>query len=334
MTATDLISALPPLAREFLQYNAAIKARSGNTVSEYALDLRVFFRYMARRFEKVPADADFDTIDVSHLDFAFISSVTTEDVLEFLFYVKDGRHAETCARARKLTAVKQFFKYLTNHKNILDRNPAEHIDTPTLPLKLPKFLSLEECEKLFAAIESDTASLTRTRDICVVTLFLNCGMRVSELCNINLTDISSDLDSIRILGKRRKERFVYLNNACKNALTAHLKERQAVDSERLSDKNAVFISKQYKRISRSMIEKLLDKYLLLAGLADKNYSPHKLRHTAATLLYQYGEVDTKIIQELLGHESLATTQIYTHVANRAVSEAVAKNPLAKRGVES
>jgi len=209
----------------------------------------------------------------------------------------------------------------------LETNPAENIESPTIRMALPKFLTLDESINLLQTIKNDETNKNKIRDYCIVTLFLNCGMRLSELTGINLSDISPDLSTIRILGKRRKERFVYLNEPCKKALFDYLEIRKKAES--VKDENALFISRQYRRISNSMVQKMVDQSFFKAGLADKNYSTHKLRHTAATLMYQYGNVDTRILQEILGHEHLNTTQIYTHVANSQLADAANRNPLAK-----
>jgi site-specific recombinase XerD len=222
--------------------------------------------------------------------------------------------------------VRGFFKYLNKQVNKLDNNPAENIDYPAIRQALPKYLSLEESITLLEAIESDAENKNRVRDYCVITLFLNCGMRLSELVGINLNDISSDLSTIRIIGKGRKERFIYLNPPCRQALTDYLEIRRTLEG--LKDIDALFISRNQRRISNSAIQKMVDKSFMKAGLADKNYSTHKLRHTAATLMYQHGGVDTRVLQEILGHEHLNTTQIYTHVANAQMKDAVNKNPLA------
>jgi len=327
----DNIDTLPEIARQYLMYMTTIKGSSKLTVREYIFDLRVFFRFMKSRRSKHAGHDDpgvphFDGIDVTDIDIDFIGTITKEDIFEFLFFMSEQRDNINNSRARKLSAVKGFFKYLTKQVNKLEVNPAENIESPTIRQALPKFLSLEESVELLNTIRNDESNINRVRDYCIVTLFLNCGMRLSELTGINLNDISPDMSTIRILGKRRKERFAYLNEPCRRSLEEYLDIRKTIESAQ--DENALFISRNKRRISNSAVQKMIDQSFFKAGLADKNYSAHKLRHTAATLMYQNG-VDTKILQEILGHENLNTTQIYTHVANAQLAEAANKNPLAK-----
>jgi len=323
----DNIDTLPEIARQYLMYLLTIKSSSKLTVREYIFDLRVFFRFMKSRKLKIDlGNQEFDEIDVTDITLDFIRTITKEDIFEFLFFMSEQRDNINNSRARKLSAVKGFFKYLTKQVNKLDINPAENIESPTIRQALPKYLTLEESVNLLNTIQNDENNLNRIRDYCILTLFLNCGMRLAELVGINLNDISPDLATVRVLGKRRKERFIYLNEPCQQALTDYLDIRKTYES--VKDENALFISRNQRRISNSTVQKMVDRSFLKAGLADKNYSTHKLRHTAATLMYQNG-VDTRILQEILGHEHLNTTQIYTHVANPQLYEAANKNPLAK-----
>ena len=250
-----------------------------------------------------------------------------------MFFTSEHRENANASRARKLSAVKGFFKYLHTQMNIIKSNPAENIDSPSLKQSLPKYLSLEESLLLLQTIEEDEWNINRVRDYCIITFFLNCGMRLSELVGINLTDISKDLSSVKILGKRNKERVVYLNDSCQKALSEYLDERNRVilesEEPKLKTEKALFISKRNRRMCNSTVQKMVAAYFDKAGLADKNYSTHKLRHTAATLMYQYGNVDTRILQTILGHEHINTTQIYTHVANTQLIAAMDKSPLAK-----
>jgi len=321
---SESIDTLPEIARQYLMYMTTIKGSSKLTVREYIFDLRVFFRFMKTR--KFKLNQEFGEIDVTDIGLDFIKTITKEDIFEFLFFMSEQRDNINNSRARKLSAVKGFFKYLTKQTGKLDANPAENIESPTIKQALPKYLSLEESVDLLNTIQNDNNNINKTRDYCIVTLFLNCGMRLSELTGINLHDISPDLATVRILGKRRKERFVYLNEPCRQSLGEYLEERKKAESAQ--DENALFISRNKRRISNSTVQKMIDQSFMKAGLADKNYSTHKLRHTAATLMYQNG-VDTRVLQEILGHEHLNTTQIYTHVSNPQLAEAANKNPLAK-----
>ena len=315
---------LPESARQYLMYLTTIKSSSKLTIREYIFDLRVFLRFMKQRKLKTELD-QFDQIEVTDIDLDFIKSISKEDIFEFLFFMSEQKGNINNSRARKLSAVKGFFKYLTNQAGKLDLNPAENIESPTIRQSLPKYLSLEESVNLLNTIQNDEKNQNRIRDYLILTLFLNCGLRLSELVGIDLNDISSDYSTIRVLGKRRKERLVYLNEPCKKALADYLDIRKKCES--VKDENALFISRNRRRISNSTVQKMVDLSFFKAGLADKNYSTHKLRHTAATLMYQNG-VDTRVLQEILGHEHLNTTQIYTHVANPQLREAANKNPLA------
>ena len=334
-TQENNIDGLPELAKQYLMYLATIKNSSKLTVREYIFDLRVFFRFMkSRKLNHVNYNPEeFGEIDISDINIEFIKTITKEDIFEFLFFMSEQRDNINNSRARKLSAVKGFFKYLTKQAGKLDVNPAENIESPTIKQALPKYLSLEESVDLLNSVKNDENNKNRIRDYCIITLFLNCGMRLSELTGINLTDISLDLTSIRIMGKGRKERFVYLNEPCVKALADYLETKRNSETNNnqpklIKDENALFISRNRRRISNSAVQKMLDTSFFKAGLSDKNYSPHKLRHTAATLMYQNG-VDTRILQEILGHENLNTTQIYTHVANSQLAEAANKNPLSK-----
>ena len=318
------INTLPEVARQYLMYLTTIKSSSKLTIREYIFDLRVFFRFM--KIRKLKVNQEFDEIDVTDINLDFLKTINKEDIYEFLYYMSEQRDNINNSRARKLSAIKGFFKYLNKQVNKLDVNPAENIESPTIRQSLPKYLSLDESVNLLNTIQDDKNNPNKIRDYCILTLFLNCGMRLSELVGIDLNDISTDMESVKITGKRRKERFVYLNEPCKEALTDYLKIRS--ENKNIKDIDALFISKQHKRISNSTVQKMVDMSFFKAGLSDKNYSTHKLRHTAATLMYQNG-VDTRVLQEQLGHEHLNTTQIYTHVANRQLYEAANKNPLAK-----
>ena len=322
------VNIMPPLARDFASYKLTIQVCSQKTVDEYLSDLRLFFKYIyALRNGINPVSDGFDEIDVSTLSNEFIFSVTTSEIYNFFVYVSNDRGNKSSARSRKLSAIKAFYKYVCTKRHLMEKNPAIDIESPKKKQSLPKFLSVEESLSLLSAVENDKESKTRERDYAIITLFLNCGMRLSELVGINLNDIDRDMRSLRVLGKGAKERIVYLNDACKNALSRYLEIRL---SEKYKAVNvpALFISKQYKRISNKTVQWLVYKYLAAAGLEYKHFSTHKLRHTAATLMYQTGKVDVRVLKEILGHEQLNTTQIYTHVSNKGMEDAVNANPLA------
>ena len=321
----DLMETLPELVRQYLMYLLTIKSSSRLTVKEYIFDLRLFLRFMKSRKLNISFE-NIEEIGILDTDINFIDKISREDIFEFLFFVSEKRDNLNASRARKLSAVRGFFKYLNKQVGKLENNPAENIDYPSIKQSLPKYLSLEESIALLQTVENDGDNKNRARDYCVITLFLNCGMRLSELVGINLSDMSPDLSTVRILGKGRKERFVYLNAPCRKALADYLEIRGKLEG--LKDADALFISRNNRRISNSAVQKMVERSFEKAGLADKNYSTHKLRHTAATLMYQHGGVDTRVLQEILGHEHLNTTQIYTHVASAQMEEAVNRNPLA------
>lgn len=300
---------------------------SRKTIEEYLLDLRTFFRFMIAQKENIELDSDaFYEIDVSTFDLEDLRNVHPEDIYEFLFYVNRDRGNQWAARARKLSALRSLFKYLVR-QHMIDENPTADIDSPKPKKTLPKVLTLEESLALLHAVETDTESPYRVRDFAILTLFLNCGMRVSELVGIDLNHVDPKFRSLRVTGKGGKERIVYLNDACTQALSAYHAERTGPKYANVQGQ-ALFLSRLEKRISVKTVQAMVYKYLERAGLEAKHYSVHKLRHTAATLMYQSGQVDVRVLKEILGHEQLNTTQIYTHVNNRNMEEAMAHNPLA------
>ena len=308
---------LPQPVQEFLNYCTVIKNRSDLTVGEYAGDLYTFFRFLKVN-RRLTDETDFEKIDVSDVDMDLISSVTLTDAYTFLVFCKNERGNNERTRARKVSALRSFYKYLTVQKK-LDENPMQELDTPKLRKTLPKYLTLDESMQLLASINGEY----KERDYCIITLFLNCGLRVSELVSLNLSDIRSN-NTLSVTGKGNKERTIYLNDACVDAINAYLPYRP-VDG--VKDRDALFISRRNERISIKTVQYMVKKRLAAAGLGGRELSPHKLRHTAATLMYQYGNVDVLAIKEILGHESLSTTQIYTHVVDKQLREAAEANPL-------
>lgn len=318
----------PELIRKFCTYKAGIQERSPKTVQEYMIDLRLFCRYIYTIKNGIPHDDEsLSQIDISGLDTDFFSSITTEDIYDYIFYLKSERNNGVAARSRKLSAIKSFYKYHTQKTRTFEFNPAADIERPKKSKELPKFLSIDESMLLLETIKDDTSNPYRTRDYCIITLFLNCGMRLSELAGIKMKDMEPELRSLRVIGKGSKERIIYLNSSCKLAIEAYLPDRLSLRQSGKSD-DYLFLSRLGKGISIKTVQHIVKKYLMLAGLENKHYSTHKLRHTAATLMYQTGEVDIRVLKEILGHEQLNTTQIYTHVANKSIEEAMERNPLA------
>ncbi len=315
----DIYSESPEIIKGFLVYMSTVKGKSENTVREYYLDLRTFFRFIKRSRGLVKPDTEFTDIDISDVDLDLIKTVTLDDGYNFMLFLQRERNNNASTRCRKASSLSTFFKYLTNKKMLLAIDPLEGLENPKVGKRLPKYLTLEQCYDLLNAVEGQF----KERDYCILVLFLNCGMRLSELCSINYNSISSD-GTLRIVGKGNKERSVYLNKACLDAVNEYKKVRP-VDGVR--DKNALFISRQLNRMSPKTVQALVNKYLEKIGLGGQGYSVHKLRHTAATLMYQHGGVDIRILKEILGHENLGTTEIYTHLSTEQMKQAVMSNPL-------
>ena len=316
----------PEVVRQFLLYNEAIKNKSSATINEYFHDLQTFLRYIKMIKGRASYDEKFDEIKIDDVDIDLIKTININDLYTFLIYCKDERKNNSTTRKRKVTTLRQFFKYLSVQTRQLDNNPAELLDAPKLKKALPKHLTLDNSLKLLNSVKQGD-NPNSARDYCIITLFLNCGMRLSELCNLNVTDISAD-GSLRILGKGNKERVIYLNEACRTSLSEYLKVRPN-EGVTADHKNALFISRNKRRISNRAVQNIVYTHLEKIGLGGQGYSTHKLRHTAATLMYQHGGVDIRVLQDVLGHENLGTTQIYTHVANAQVKNAIDSNPLSK-----
>ncbi len=317
----EILNSVSPILRDFLTYNETIKGKSDKTVYEYYRDLTLFFRYLKLQRGLVPDGTEFSDIITNDMDAELLRSVTISDLYGFIVYCKNERNNKEAARARKVCCLRGFFRYLTTNVHIIDTNPAAQLDTPKRRKSLPIHLSLEQSFDLLKAVDGPN----KERDFMILTLFLNCGMRLSELCSLNYTDIKED-GSIKILGKGNKERMIYLNNACKAAVEDYMRVRP-VEGVAAKDKYALILSSRKQRISNKTVQHIVYNFLEKAGLGGLGFSTHKLRHTAATLMYQLGNVDIRILKDILGHESLGTTQIYTHVANRQVEDAFNKNPL-------
>ena len=329
MSYRDELPTMPATVREFANYKAGIQGCSEKTVGEYVLDLRTFFRYLTAVRNGISPDSDeFDKADLTSVDLDFVSSISTEDIYEFLMYTGSVRGNGSRAKARKLSAIKAYFKYMTVKRHLLDTNPAADIETPKAKKSLPKFLTLEESLHLLDTVRSYPSERNKVRDYTIVTLFLNCGMRVSELVGININDLDPELRSLRVVGKGSKERIIYLNEACRASLTEYLSGRLGEKYRSVNEK-ALFLSQQCKRMSVQSVQWMVYKYLDAAGYGARHLSVHKLRHTAATLMYQSGEVDVRVLKDILGHEQLNTTQIYTHVSDSSMQAAMENNPLSK-----
>lgn len=310
---------MPSVLKDFLSYMQTIKGKSSNTIQVYFYDLRVFLRFMKLQRNLIDKKTTFEDIPITDIDLDFIKTITLSDLYAFMAYVSNDRDNSSYARARKVASLKSFFKYLTFKAKLLDNNPAAELESPKILKRLPRYLNIEESKQLLNAVDGQFSE----RDYAILTIFLNCGLRLSELVGINIGNIKGT--TLTVIGKGDKERSIPLNQACINALETYMKVRP---KNAVKDKNALFLSERRQRISKESVQKLVKKYIRAAGLDPERYSTHKLRHTAATLMYKYGNVDIRSLQELLGHESISTTQIYTHLDSKQLRNAVDSNPLA------
>lgn len=315
---------VPVFLKDFLIYIEIIQGKSKATAEEYLRDIRTFFRYLKCKNNLASFD-DFENIPICDVTIEMLQKIDLSFLYEYMYYVSTKRKNSANARARKVSSLKSFFKYLTSKANILTDDPAKNLDAPKIPAQLPKYLTLDESRRLLSGVEGEF----EIRNYCILTLFLNCGLRVSELTGINISSISDD--KFTVIGKGNKERTIYLNSACKTAIDAYLKVRP---HEGVIDRDALFLSKRKTRISVKMVQVVVKNALENAGLDTKLYSAHKLRHTAATLLYKHGHVDVRALQEILGHKHLSTTQIYTHVSNDQLKDAIHSNPLADETIDN
>ena len=320
----------PRILRDFLTYHETIKGQSYLTIAEYALDIKMFLRFIKLMRRDMPITTQLETIDILDVDLAFIRDIQTSDIFDFLSYLASERpvnpdspasdHGVSAStRARKLSAIKSFYKYLTVRTKQLEENPVADLEYPKLRKSLPKYLTMEQSSALLRSVSGQN----QTRDYAILMLFLNCGIRRSELVGLNISDVYED--RIRVVGKGNKERFVYFGTPCRKAIDAYMAER---NDKVLTDNRALFGSRNGNRISVTAVHRLVEKALKQAGLDSTQFSAHKLRHTAATMMLS-GGVDVKTVQEVLGHENLNTTQIYTHIENTALKIAAEANPLSK-----
>lgn len=315
----------PDFLNSFLDYSITILNKSPNSIKEYNYDLTNFLKFIKIEF-KMTNEKDYSKIDISDINISVIKKVTLEDIHKYISYMATELKSKPTTRARKVSTIRIFFKYLSQKAKLIDINPAQNLETPKLGKRIPKYLSLDESKQLLETVQCD-GNRNRKRDYCIITLFLNCGMRLSELVNININDINFNECKLNVIGKGNKERTIYLNHACMSAINDYLLERPK-EGIKYDSKNALFLSERRERISNRTVQSIVKKELLKSGLDINKYSVHKLRHTAATLMYQYGNVDIRALQELLGHESISTTEIYTHVDNSQIRNAVENNPLA------
>ena len=315
----EVLQSCPDFLRDFLTYNETIKGKSSRTVEGYFTDLQNFFRYLLMVRGLTDKNTEFLDIDISPITIELLKTVTITDLYAYLVFCKNERGNGAAARARKTSTLRIFFKYLSTQTHQIDQNPALLLDSPKIKQSLPKHLTLEDSFELLNSVDGANGR----RDYCILTIFLNCGLRLSELCALNLNSISSD-GTLTVIGKGNKERMVYLNNACLQAIQSYLEVRPN-DGIPITEKNALFLSRNHQRIRPRTVQHIVSSYLEKAGL--EGYSTHKLRHTAATLMYQHGNVDIRVLKDILGHANLGTTQIYTHISNKQIKQAIESNPL-------
>lgn len=321
----EYLAQCPPILKEYLGYMETIRGRSESAINEYFIDLRTFLRFMKQMRGLVPPTLPETEIAILDVDIPFLATITLNDVYEYMNYLRSERENNNKTRARKTSSLRMFFKYLTDYKHALEINPVRNLDTPKQKKSLPRYLTLQQATDLLGVVDGDFAE----RDYCMLVLFLNCGLRRAELAGINLDDISFTDHTLRVRGKGNKERMLYLNTACQQALEQYIKVRP-VDG--VQDKKALFLSRLKRRISLQGVHYVVKNYLQRVEGAE-SMTTHKLRHTAATLMYQHGDVDLRVLQNILGHENLGTTEIYTHLSNEQLENAVQSNPLSQITIE-
>ena len=311
----------PEFLNNYLVHIKIVQMLSERTIQEYYLDIRLFLKFIFENNHNT--GKNIEDISIADMSENELKKITVSDIYNFIFYASDERHNADRARYRKISSLRSFFKYLEKVAHIIEKDPTKDLDVPVPKSSLPKFLSLNESLRLLEA----AGNTDSRRDYCIITLFLNCGLRLSELVGINISDIDFYENRMRVPGKGNKERMIYLNNACIDALNKYLEVRR--NNLKAKDEPALFISNQNKRISKRRVQQIVENTLKVVGLDGRGITTHKLRHTAATLMYQYGDADILTLKELLGHASISTTEIYTHLNNDNVRNAVESNPLAK-----
>ena len=324
---SDDFKALPSHLKDYANFMKVVRGKSEKTICEYLLDLRTFFRYTRMIDRDLDLSRDeFEKIDIKDLSVEEIAKVNYNTLVNFLGYVASERENNTTTRNRKVSSLKSFYKYVCDRMHYVDNNPTINLDAPQKAKTLPKYLTVDEAVRLLEAVKADKTSKTTVRDYSIIALFLNTGMRLSELVGLNLESFDSDITYVKVLGKGNKERIIYLNHAAKDAIISYLHIRLDPRYVRTSD-HALFLSGRQTRISPKTVQFIIYKYLDYAGLGSRGLSVHKLRHTAATLMYQSGKVDIRVLKDVLGHEQLNTTQIYTHIVNSNLESAMSNNPL-------
>lgn len=322
--ATSFYEIYPERVLDFLNYSSTIRGKSDSTIEAYRYDLGLFFRFLKKHRKLVSSEIPFNEILIHDVNDDFLKKVSLSEIYAFLSYMDKQRHNSAYARARKTACIKTFFKYLSVKARIIDKDPTLELERPKIKKRNPVYLTLDESRTLLRSMDKE--NINYKRDYCILTLFLNCGMRLSELVSIRLSKIKDD--TLTVIGKGNKERVVYLNQASVSSIQQYLTIRSNIETKD-EYKDYLFLSTHKRPINKRTVEILVKKHVHIAGLFDEKYSPHKLRHTAATLMYKHGKVDIRSLQMILGHENVSTTQIYTHVDNETLREAVKLNPLAE-----
>ncbi len=321
---TPYLEIYPQRVLDFLNYSSTIRGKSDSTIEAYSYDLGLFFRFLKRHRKHVSSEVSFNEILIHDIDDEFLRKITLSEIYAFLSYTDRQRHNSTYARARKTACIKTFFNYLSIKARIIDKDPTIELERPKIIKRNPVYLTLNESRSLLRSMDKE--NINYTRDYCILTLFLNCGLRLSELVSIRISKIKED--TLTVIGKGNKERVIYLNQSCVSSIRDYMEIRCEINTDD-SNKDSLFLSTHRKQINKRSVENLVKKHTHKAGLVDERYSPHKLRHTAATLMYKHGKVDIRSLQMILGHENVSTTQIYTHVDNESLREAVKLNPLSE-----
>lgn len=314
------LSEYPDFLNDYWFNLVVAKGKSKRTVEGYLIDIRTFLRYII--YMNTTDDIDFNSISIKDFDVNILKGIKLKDIYEYTYFLSDDRKNNSKTISRKISSLKSLYKYLTKTVMMFENNPTENIERPKLKQSAPKYLTLEQSQQLLEATYDD--SVHSARDYCIITLFLNCGMRLSELVGLNISDINFKECKMKVLGKGNKERYIYFNNACLDALNEYIKSRENSPTE----PDALFLSRKNRRISQRRVEQIVDMQLRKSGLSGQGYSVHKLRHTAATLMYQHGQVDMRTLQKILGHKSIATTEIYTHLSDEIMKNAAESSPLA------
>ncbi len=313
----------PYYLRDYLTYVRTIRNHTERTEEGYYLDIRIFLRYLRMINGDVPEDTPFEEITIKECPLEYIENFSLTGAYQYMQFLMEDRGNSNTTRSRRTSSLRQFYEYLYSKAGLIKKNPVEQLEHPKAPQKLPKFLELEQSQQLLNSVDSKN----QKRDFCIITLFLNCGMRLSELVGLNIGDFSETARTLRVFGKGQKERIVYLNDACISAIKDYLNVRPKSPVE----PNAMFISSHANHLTRltnRRVQRIVEDQLKRAGLGNLGLSTHKLRHTAATLMYEYGGVDPMVLKEVLGHKSVATTQIYTHLSDADRQRAAENSPLA------